>query len=99
MPRKFSIDPGKEAAQRREDYRIAFRSRSAIASEDGGDAEVIEDEKIEEAFRYEKKIRAREEAEGFTVDRRQFVMMGPNEMATPENDPAIAPKQKTEEEP
>lgn len=97
MPRKFSIDPGKEAAQRREDYKIAFRSRTAIASEDGGDAEVIENEKIEEAFRYEKKIRAREELEGFKIDRRQFVMMGPNEMATTEASEPDEPEPKPED--
>jgi len=98
MPRKFSIDAGKEAAQRREDYRIAFRSRTAIAAEDGSDAEATENEKIEEAFRYEKKIREREKVEGFTVDRRQFIMMGPNEMAPVEEDPAPDPKKKTEDE-
>lgn len=98
MPRKFSIDAGKEAAQRREDYKIAFRSRTSIASEAGDDAEKTEDEKIEEAFRYEKKIRAREAAEGFTIDRRQFVMMGPNEMAPVEESEPPEPKKKDDTE-
>lgn len=96
MPRKFSIDPGKEAAQRREDFRIGFRSRTSIASEDGGVADQIEDEKIEDAFRFEKKIRAREAVEGFEVDRRQFMMMTPNEMDVSAEPAAVAPNdQKT----
>lgn len=90
MPRKFSIDPGREAQQRREDYRIGLRSRTSIISEEGGDAEDTENEKIEEAFRLERKIRERTAAEGFEVDRREIIMMGPNELAPvdPNMDPA-----------
>lgn len=98
MPRKFSIDPGRDAQQRREDYKIAFRSRTAIAAEDGGDAEAIEDEKIEEAFRFERKIREREMSEGFTVDRRQMIMMGPNEMAPVEDSLEPTAKEKNDDQ-
>jgi hypothetical protein len=79
MPRKFSVDAGRDAAQRREDFKIGFRNRAQIISEEGFDEEQMEDERIEAVFRYEKKIREREEREGFPVDRRHFQMMTPND--------------------
>lgn len=86
MPRKFSIDPGREAQQRREDYKIGFRNRTGIAQEEGADAEDKEDERIEEVVRYEAKIDAAVAAyesanPGKTIDRRLFYMLGPNETA------------------
>jgi capsid protein len=79
MPRKFSIDPGKEAQQRREDYKIGFRNRTGVAEEEGGDAEALEDERIEEVLRYEVKIDKAIETHGRPIDRRLFYMLGPNE--------------------
>ena len=81
MPRKFSIDAGKDAQQRREDFKIGFKNKGDIISEEGGNEEQMEDDRIEAAFRYEKKIRAREESEGFTVERRKFEMLTPNDMS------------------
>ncbi len=42
-----------------------------------GNEEVMEDDRIEAVFRYEKKIREREQLEGFVVDRRKFEMLTP----------------------
>lgn len=81
MPRKFSIDAGRDAQQRREDYKIGIKNKSQIVSEEGGNLEEMEDDRIDTVFRYEKKIREREATEGFTVDRRKFEMMTPNDMA------------------
>lgn len=90
MPRKFSIDPGREAQQRREDYKIGFKNRTGIADEEGGGtAEQLEDERIEEVLRYETKIDAAIQQHGKPIDRRLFYMLGPNEMpdeTTPEED-------------
>lgn len=80
MPRKFSIDAGKDAQQRREDFKIGFKNKGEIISEEGGNEEQKEDDRIEAVFRYEKKIREREEREGFKVDRRKFEMLTPNEI-------------------
>ncbi len=90
MPRKFSIDAGRDAAQRREDFKIGFKNRGQIITEEGGNEEVMEDDRIEAVFRYEKKIREREQLEGFTVDRRKFEMMTPNEI------PIAAPSSEDE---
>jgi len=79
MPRKFSIDAGRDAAQRREDFKLGLINKSKIVAEEGGNLEEQEDDRIETVFRYEKKIRAREESEGFTVDRRKFEMFTPND--------------------
>lgn len=80
MPRKFSVDEAKRSAQRREDYKIGFKNKGQVISEEGGNEEQMEDERIESVFRYEKKIREREQKEGFSVDRRKFEMLTPNEM-------------------
>lgn len=103
MPGKFSIDASKDAQNRREDFRIGYRARRDIAEEEGRDVEKIEDDKIEDAFRFEKKIRAREAAEGIEIDRRQLIMMTPNdppETSKPEEDATAdpAPPKKEEEE-
>ena len=80
MPRKFSVDQGRDAQQRREDFKLGLTNKSKIVLEEGGDLEALEDDRIETVFRYEKKIRAREEAEGFAIDRRKFEMLTPNEI-------------------
>jgi hypothetical protein len=87
MPRKFSVDQGRDAQQRREDLKIGLTNKSIIVSEGGGDLELLEDDRIETVFRYEKKIREREAAEGFTVDRRKFEMLTANEV--PVVDPTV----------
>jgi len=88
MPRKFSVDAGKDAQQRREDFKIGIKNKSHIVSEEGGNIEELEDDRIETVFRYEKKIREREAAEGFTVDRRKFEMLTPNDVAADSNNSA-----------
>lgn len=81
MPRKFSIDPGREAQQRREDYRMGLRNRTGIlAEEGGGDNEFFDYERIGEVFDREERILAEEARRGITVDRRLFYMLTPNEM-------------------
>lgn len=90
MPKKFSIDPGKEAQQRREDYKIGLRNRTGIVSEEGGDVNQMDDERIEEVFVREKKIAEAEKRHGITVDRRLFYMLTPNEMpAAEESEPEV----------
>jgi len=81
MPRKFSIDPGREAQQRRADFSIGLRNRTGIVSEEGGDVESLEDERIEEVFRRSRKIQeAQARYPDVAVDRREFFMLTPNEM-------------------
>lgn len=91
MPRKFSIDAGRDAAQRREDYKLGLRNRTDIHEEEGNDPEQKEDERIAEVIRRERKIdRAIDEyaaESGRVIDRRQFYMMGPNEAPTNEPEP------------
>ena len=96
MPRKFSVDAGKDSAQRREDYKIGIKNKSHIIAEEGGNIEELEDDRIETVFRYEKKIRAREEKEKFTVDRRKFEMLTPNEI--PVAEPAAEEEETPEKE-
>lgn len=99
MPRKFSIDAGRDAQQRREDYKIGLKNKSQIISEEGGNLDSLEDDRIETVFRYEKKIRKREESEGFTVDRRKFEMLTPNDMEKEEpEEPEESKKPEKEEE-
>lgn len=101
MPAKFSVDAGKDAQQRREDFRIGYRSRRDIAEEEGRDVENIEDTKIDDAFRFEKKIQEREKAEGIQIDRRQLIMMTPNETPVaekPTGDPEKDPDDETKDE-
>jgi hypothetical protein len=83
MPRKFSIDPGRDAQQRREDYKIGLRNRTGIiAEEGGGDIESFDMERITEVFDREERIVAEEERRGIKIDRRLIYMLGPNDMAT-----------------
>jgi len=82
MPRKFSIDPGREAQQRREDFKLGIINRTGIAQEDGNDLPDLDDERIQEVITREDKIDAAIEKRGKPVDRRLFYMMGPNEMDT-----------------
>lgn len=98
MPRKFSIDPGKEAQQRREDYRVGIRNRTDIILEEGrGDVAIVDNERIKEVFDREEKIAAEEKRRGITIDRRLFYMLTPNEL--PETDPEEPSKPaKTPEE-
>lgn len=100
MPRKFSVDEGKDAAQRREDFKIGFKNKGDVISEEGKNEEQMEDERIEAVFRYEKKIKAREEMEGFTVDRRKFEMLTPNDMQAKdaEKEPEEPEEKPTKEE-
>lgn len=87
MPRKFSIDPGKEANQRREDYRIGLRNRTDIILEEGrGDVALVDDERITEVFDREEKIAAEEKRRGIKIDRRLFYMLTPNEMMATETE-------------
>jgi len=80
MPRKFSIDAGRDAQQRREDYKMGLKNRTQIAAEEGGDAEQMEDERIEEVFRRAQKIAAaKARFPGVEVDHREFFMLGPND--------------------
>ncbi len=100
MPRKFSVDQAKDAKERREDWKIGFRSRRDIAAEDGRDVEEIENEKIDDAFRIELKVRAREESEGITIDRRTIQMLTSNETLTATDEPTPdrdEDEEKTEE--
>jgi capsid protein len=84
MPRKFSIDPGRDAQQRREDYKIGLRNRTGIiAEEGGGDIEAFDMERIDEVFNREERILAEEEKRGIEIDRRLFYMLTPNEMPDP----------------
>jgi len=100
MPRKFSIDAGRDAAQRREDLKIGLKNKSGIVAEEGGNLEELEDDRIETVFRYEKKIRAREESEGFTVDRRKFEMFTPNDQpSVPQEEQEPEPDDDEEEKP
>lgn len=99
MPRKFSIDPGKEAAQRREDFKIGIKNRRGIYREEGVDPEQMDDERIEEVFQRELKITAAEGKYGIKPDRRLFYMLNPNDIAPPlddgeEPDPADPSKKK-----
>lgn len=98
MPRKFSIDPGREAQQRREDFKIAFINRTGVASEDGSDIQALEDERIEEVIRYNDKIDAALEKRGKPIDRREFYMMGPNEMKTIEAEVVEEPEPEEEDD-
>lgn len=95
MPRKFSIDAGRDAQQRREDFKLGLKNKSHIVAEEGGNLEEMEDDRIETVFRYEKKIREREAAEGFAIDRRKFEMLTPNDMG---GDAAKEMEQDSEEE-
>jgi len=81
MPAKFSVDKGRDAAQRREDYKMGFVNRADVISESGGNIEDADNARIKEIFDRELKIRAAEEAYGIQMDRRLFYMMGPNDMA------------------
>lgn len=95
MPRKFSIDPGREAQQRREDYRIGLRNRTGIITEEGGgDLAQFDQERITEVFDREEAIQAEEKARGITVDRRLFYMLTPNEMPDVAQDPAQTTRQQ-----
>ncbi len=98
MPRKFSIDPGRDAQQRREDYKMGLRNRTGIISEEGcGDIREFDRERIAEVFDREDDIRAEEKERGYEVDRRLFYLVTANEQDTaakpealtadPENDP------------
>jgi capsid protein len=88
MPRKFSIDPGRDAQQRREDYKIGLRNRTGIiAEEGGGDIESFDMERIAEVFDREERIVAEEERRGIKIDRRLIYMLGPNDMPTQETKP------------
>ena len=86
MPRKFSIDQGRDAQQRREDYRTGLRNRTEIHEEEGKDAAVMEDIRISEVIRRERKIDAavaQYQAEtGRVIDRRLFHTIGPNDPAS-----------------
>ena len=91
MPRKFSIDPGREAQQRREDYRIGLRNRTGIISEEGGgDLADFDHERITEVFDREEAIAAEEARRGIQIDRRLFYMLTPNEMPDPAQDPTLS---------
>jgi capsid protein len=79
MPAKFSIDPGRDAMQRREDYKIGLTNKKKIVEEEGGDPEQVDDDRINEVFDLELKIRAREAETGMTIDRRLFYMLSPND--------------------
>jgi hypothetical protein len=81
MPAKFSVDKGRDAQQRREDYKMGFINRADVISESGGNIEDYDNARIKEIFDRELKIRAAEEAAGIKMDRRLFYMMGPNDMA------------------
>jgi capsid protein len=99
MPRKFSIDPGRDAQQRREDYKIGLRNRTGIiAEEGGGDIESFDMERITEVFDREERIVAEEERRGIKIDRRLIYMMGPNDMATQETAPEPEPPEEEEDE-
>ena len=103
MPRKFSIDPGREAQQRREDYKIGLRNRTDILVEEGrGDISGADDERISEVFDREEKIQAAEKARGINVDRRLFYMLTANEMPVvdPSNpdDPQANPSPDTKKQ-
>jgi len=99
MPRKFSIDPGREAQQRREDYKIGLRNRTDIAAEEGrGDVADIEDERIEEVYRRARKMKeAADRNPDLKVDRREIFMLTPNDM--PEDQGQQDPPDDTEDQP
>ena len=82
MPAKFSVDKGRDAAQRREDYKMGFINRADVIAESGGNIEDMDNSRIKEIFEREIKIRAAEEANGIQLDRRLFYMMGPNDQPT-----------------
>lgn len=82
MPRKFSIDPGREAQQRREDFRMGLRNRTDIAAEEGrADAETMEDERLDEVYRRARKMKeAADRNPDIKIDRREIFMLTPNDM-------------------
>lgn len=91
MPRKFSIDQGRDAQQRREDFKLGLRNRTEIHEEEGKDVESMENDRIIEVIRRERKIdeaidKYKQET-GKELDRRLFYMVGAN-------DPAPTPKAK-----
>lgn len=95
MPRKFSIDPGREAAQRREDYKMGLKNRTQIATEEGWNVDEMDDQRITEVVNREAKIKAAEEAHG-PIDRRLIYMLTPNELA--QSAPAASPNTQPEKE-
>jgi capsid protein len=100
MPAKFSVDKGRDAQQRREDYKMGFVNRADVIAESGGNIEDVDTARIKEIFDREVKIRAAEEAYGIQMDRRLFYMMGPNDMAQePADDGEETPKPKPKDEP
>lgn len=98
MPRKFSIDPGREAQQRRADYRAGLRNRTSIISEEGGDVEEVENERVEEVVRRARKIKeAKDSNPDLEIDDREFFMMTDNE-PVPQPGQAGRENQQQEEE-
>lgn len=102
MPRKFSVDLAKDAQQRREDFKLGLCNRTGMASDMGLDAEVLEDERIEEVFRRRRKIREAkknhpDDAEG---DDREFFMLTANDTAQTDksSDPAGGPNADQQDE-
>jgi capsid protein len=93
MPRKFSIDAGRDAQQRRADLDKGITNRTKIAIEEGNDVEQLEDERIEEVFRRARKIKAAKEANpDVQVDDREFFMLTANDQ------PVVASPPKDDEE-
>lgn len=91
MPRKFSVDQGRDAAQRREDFLLGIRNRTEIHQEDGKDSDAMELERIDEVVRYERRIdqavAAYKKETGREIDRRLFYKLGPNELAPVQSEP------------
>jgi capsid protein len=99
MPAKFSVDKGRDAQQRREDYKMGFINRADVIAESGGNIEDVDSARIKEIFEREIKIRAAEKTHGIKLDRRMFFMMGPNDQPTQEADgDEETPKPKKENE-
>jgi capsid protein len=94
MPGKFSIDAGRDAQARREDYKLGLRNRTEIHEEQGKDPEAEENARIAEVIRRERKIDEAVEAyrqeTGREIDRRLFYQLGANDPA-PEQTPTPTP--------
>jgi len=101
MPRKFSIDAGRDSQQRREDFRTGLRNRTEIHLEEGKDVEAMEDERIAEVIRRERKvdaaIAAYEAETGRSMDRRLFYTIGPNDPAQVQQAPEIEEPEEPED--
>jgi hypothetical protein len=89
MPPLLSIDEGRDANARREDYKLGYVTMSEVLTAEGrGDyRQHIRNLAVEAAIREEER-RAVEAEYGVEIDKREIQMRTPNETAAPTPSPA-----------